>query len=504
MSCKVLAVCAVIGITGAGVAGFAASASASGGPVVTSVAPASVQPGEVVTVDGSGFFGGCTTGVPTVLLGANTAAALSTSTDTVVRFQVPVMQGFVDVQVEDCSGAVSPPVTADELTITLPPRAKITAVAPKTGTVGTLLTVTGTNLRQFCTDGRLPAITFDDLNVLDDAVTLTDGDPLIVSWSSTKVIVHAPVHKAGVVDITVRDCAGRSSIPSSADEVTYLAPKIASVAPTSGTFGTRVTVKGTGFFNGCSGTAGPTLEIGGVQLPFGSPDVQSMTATQIVVTAPAHTAGVVPTEVVDCVGDVSAVVSASKFTYVAPKLGKLAPITGTIGTVVTITGTGFTNGCVGGASPAVQFGATQLAAGDPAVVSTSATSIKVVAPAAQAGVAVVRVFDCLGDETALVTSDKFTYIAPKVTAVTPTSGLAGTVVTVKGSGFLIGCSGGALPSVFVGDTTIPGTDPSAGGITATTFTVTVPAHAAGPVDMRVIDCAGDETAVTTADKFKYL
>jgi hypothetical protein len=485
--------------------GFSTAAGASTGPVVTSIAPTSAEPGEVVTVNGSGFLGGCTTGTPTVFVGVVSTTALTGATDTVLKIQVPVLQaGLYDVQVLDCDGNASPPVAADELSVTLPPRAKVTSVAPKTGTVGTLFTVTGTNLRVLCTDGRLPTLTFDDMNVLGAEVTLTDGDPLIVSWTSTKIVVHGPAMQAGVIDILPRDCVGRSASPSTADEVTYLAPKVTSVAPTTGTVGTLVTVKGSGFFNGCSAGSGPAMEFGGMQLPFGSPSVQSASATQIVAHAPAHTAGVTQVQVIDCVGDVSAAVSTSKFTYNAPKFGKLAPATGTIGTVVTISGTGFTNGCSGTATPAVLFGATMLASGDPAILSTLATTIKVVAPTAHAGVAVVRVFDCVGDETALVTSDKFTYTAPKVTGVAPTSGSAGTAVTVKGTGFLIGCSGGVLPSVVVGSTTIPGTDPSVSGVTATTLTVDVPAHAAGTVDVRIVDCAGDETAISTTDKFKYV
>ena len=47
-----------------------------------------------------------------------------------VRFQVPVIQaGFYDVQVVDCTGTASPPVTADELTVTLHP--EDTIVVPK-------------------------------------------------------------------------------------------------------------------------------------------------------------------------------------------------------------------------------------------------------------------------------------------------------------------------------------------------------------------------------------
>ncbi|MDT4937610.1 MAG: mucin9, partial [Pseudonocardiales bacterium] len=319
----------------------AAQPAFASGPAVTAISPTSGLPGVVVGVTGTGFLGGCTSSSPTVFIGITQVNVLAGASDTLVHFQVPVMRdGFYDVQVQDCAGAVSPPVAADLFTLVLPARPKVTSVAPKTGTIGTTLTVTGTSFRLYCTDGRIPSVTFDDPNVFGDEVVVQDGGPEIVSWTDTKIVVHAPAHPASLLDILPRDCVGRQSIPSAADQFTYLAPKITSVAPTSGTAGTLVTVKGTGFRNGCT-TGGPTLIIGGTGMPAGSAGVQSMTAVQIVVHVPPHLAGAVPVQVRDCAGDVSAVVTASKFTYLAPKVSSLAPTTGTIGTTVTVTGTGF-------------------------------------------------------------------------------------------------------------------------------------------------------------------
>jgi hypothetical protein len=208
---------------------------------------------------------------------------------------------------------------------------------------------------------------------------------------------------------------------------------------------------------------------------------------------------------IDCTGRAAMPSSADVFTYLAPKIASVAPTSGTIGTVVSIKGTNLTNGCTGGASaPLVQFGATTIAPGDSRYVSATATLVRVVAPSAPAGKVELRVRDCLGETTAPVTADKFTYVPPKVTAMAPTSGHAGTVVTVKGTGFLTGCTGGALPAVAFGTTVVAGTDASVSSVSATAIKLAAPAHAAGTVDVRVVDCVGDVTAVTYVDRFRYL
>lgn len=384
-------------------------AAADAGPTVTALSVSSAMPGTVVGVEGSGFLGGCIDVLPQVEIGASVVTALSGATDSLVHFQVPVVRdGLYDVQVIDCAGAASPPVAADQLTITLPPRPAVKTVSPKTGTVGTTITLTGTNLRLYCTDGRIPSVVVQDPNVLGDKTVIRDGDPGIVSWSDTKLVMHMPVHVAAVVDILPMDCVGRSPIPSTTDEFTYLPPKITSMLPANGTVGTLVVINGSGFLNGCAGSL-----------------------------------------------------------------------------------------------PSLRFGAVTIAPGDPALVSATATAVKVHAPPQLAGKVDVRVIDCVGDTSAVVTADKFTYTAPKVTGLSPTSGHPGTLVTVKGSGFLIECSAGALPSVLFGSTAVPGNDPSVSSVTTTAIKLTAPTHATGVVDVRVQDCAGDVTAIGSVDKFTY-
>ena len=81
---------------------------------------------------------------------------------------------------------------------------------------------------------------------------------------------------------------------------------------------------------------------------------------------------------------------------------------------------------------------------------------------------------------------------PTVTAVSPTSGPAGTTVTITGTGFT------HVRSVTFGSAAATVAD----GGTATSLTVTAPAHAAGLVNVHVITDYGS-SGKSTADEFTY-
>jgi hypothetical protein len=101
------------------------------------------------------------------------------------------------------------------------------------------------------------------------------------------------------------------------------------------------------------------------------------------------------------------------------------------GTVVTITGQ-FLNGAT-----AVVFGETEASA----ILSDSGGTIKVIAPP---GVGTVDVFvQTAAGESKAVSRDRFTYGAPTITGVAPSSGptAGGTEVTITGTGFEPGTSG---------------------------------------------------------------
>ena len=116
-----------------------------------------------------------------------------------------------------------------------------------------------------------------------------------------------------------------------------------------------------------------------------------------------------------------AISSADTFVYPAPVVSSVSPGSGTIGTRVTITGSGFNYGCTGGQSGQVYFGGTLAA--DATVSDGAATAV---APTHPAGAVDVVVEDCLGDLSGISSADTFVYPAPVVSSVSPGSGTIGT------------------------------------------------------------------------------
>ena len=158
-------------------------------------------------------------------------------------------------------------------------------------------------------------------------------------------------------------------------------------------------------------------------------DVTVVNDTTITADSPAGT-GTVDVTVTTPAGT-SATSPADQFSYVAaaaPTVTGLSPASGPLvgGTLVTITGTGFTG------ATAVDFGTT--AATNVNVVSD--TTITAISPAGT-GVSDVTVITPAGTSP-VSPADQFTYVAaPTVSGLSPTSGPAagGTLVTITGTGF---------------------------------------------------------------------
>jgi PKD repeat protein len=172
--------------------------------------------------------------------------------------------------------------------------------------------------------------------------------------------------------------------------------------------------------------------------------------------------------------------------FVRPTVISILPARGPTsgGTLVNITGTGFTG------ATAVKFGTT------PGTSKTvvSSTKITVRSPAHTAGTVDIRV-TTPGGTSAIVAEDKFTYGAPpKVTKILPTSGshVGNTLVNITGTGFT------RATAVKFGTTF--GTSKTV--VSSTKITVRSPAHAVGIVDVRVTTPYGT-SAIVTGDKFTY-
>jgi hypothetical protein len=428
-------------------------------PAIAGLSPAEgpTTGGTVVTITGTGF-----TGATAVSFGGTPATSFVVDSATQITATSPAgVAGIVDVSVVTIGGT-SANTAADDFTYVAAPA--IAGLSPAEGpeTGGTVVTITGTNLlgATAVSFGATPATSF----TVD---------------SATQITATSPAGVAGTVDVSLVTVGGTSANTGN-DDFTYVAaPAIVGLSPTEGPAagGTVVTITGTDL-------------LGATAVSFGGTPATSFvvdSATQITATSPAGGAGTVNVSVVT-VGGASANTANDDFTYVAaPAIAGLSPAEGpeTGGTVVTVTGTGFTG------ATAVSFGAT------PAAIFTvdSATQITATSPAGVAGTVDVSVVT-IGGTSANTANDDFTYVAaPAIAGLSPAEGpeTGGTVVTVTGTGFTgaTAVSFGATPAaIFTVDS-------------ATQITATSPAGTAGTVDVSVVTVGGT-SANTAADDFAYI
>ena len=344
-------------------------------PTVTGILPinGSTSGGQVVTIAGTGFVLG--TGNTTVTFGgvASTSVAVASTTQ-LTALAPPHAAGAVDIRVTT-AGGTSPNGVADNFTYAsaIP---VITALSPAAGTPagGTVVTITGSGFTG-ATGASFGGVTATGF--------IVDTD--------TQIRVASPVHVAGIVDVVVNGPGG-ASVTDTATKYTYTnaaIPVVTAVNPVSSpiTGGTVVSITGTGFTGATSVTFGGTAAT--------TPSVLS--DTSILATAPAHAAGIVDVIVTTPAG-VSVAASGSKFTYGSlPVVTTISPTTGGTGTVVTITGTGFTG------ATAVMFGTISATP-----TSVSDTQIVVTAPTGASGAVDVTVVTPAGT-SAVVTLGKFTF-----------------------------------------------------------------------------------------------
>lgn len=146
-----------------------------------------------------------------------------------------------------------------------------------------------------------------------------------------------------------------------------------------------------------------------------------------------------------------------------PSISGLSPSSGPVGTVVTITGTNF--GPSQGLTSSVTFGGIVAAGRGRPAQSWTATTIKVAVPG---GATTSNVVVTVGGQP----SNGVTFtVIPVIQSLSPTSGLAGTVVNVSGTGFGNTPAQGPSTVAFNGLAATPSTWSS------TSFTVPVPSGA---------------------------
>jgi len=272
------------------------------------------------------------------------------------------------------------------------------------------------------------------------------------------------------VTLKVTDASGNTDTTS---RTLAFLPTVTGVTPDKGptTGNTPVTITGTLL------TKATDVRFGGIS----AAGFIVNSDNKITAISPAQAAGTVDITVTTCSGSdavTTATSSSDRFTYVPPPaVTGISPSNGPTsgGTTVIVSGTGFT-------------GATEVYFGTTAVTSSgftvnSDTTITVPSPAGSGTVDITVTTP--GGTSAPSAADQFTYYpAPAITTVLPASGTqsGGTLVTITGTNLA-----GATQVTF------GGTAAAITGNTATTITVTTPAHAAGYVTVVVTTPGGTAT-----------
>jgi hypothetical protein len=426
-------------------------------PTITSVTPAAgpTTGGTAITITGSNFVA-----ASTVAIGGTPPTDVVVVDSTSITATTPAHAGGV-VGVTVTNPDAQSGTLAGGFTYLLPVPS-ITAITPASGTTigGTPVTITGANFAAGAT------VTIGGASA---------GNVVVVD--SASITATAPAHAAGAVNVTVTNPDAQSATLIGAFTYVSTAPTIASVTPASGTTlgGTAITIGGTNFMTGASVT------IGGAT----AANVVVVSSTSLTATTPAHAAGVVNVSVRNPDAQTGTLTNGFAYISTAPTVASVTPASGSTlgGTAVTIAGTNFAAGAT------VSFGGTAAAN----VVVVDNTSITATTPAHAAGAVAVTVTNL--DTQSGTRANGFTYVstAPTIAALSPTSGLTtgGTAVTITGTNFVAGATvtfgGTAGANVVV--------------VSATSITVTTPAHAAGAVAVTVTN--PDSQSATLANGFVY-
>jgi hypothetical protein len=317
--------------------------------------------------------------------------------------------------------------------------------SPKSGPIGTPITFTGDNL---------PSYYSSNYTVSFGSVSKTVG------YYYSQVIVPANV-TTNNFQISVTENGKTFALPGS---FSVTAPTITSLSPGSGLAGSTVTVSGTNFptsYGNISATLGGVNVSANVysnnQFSFTVPTNLSAGSYSFILTAGPNN-----------------VTAPQKFTVTAPSISSFSPATGPVNSLVTINGT-----FVSGQYYTVNFGSYSTSA-----YASSSNSLTVYVPQGISGS--VKISVVIGGQT-VTAPGTFTVTVPTITSFSPTTGVAGTVVTITGTGF---------NSAYGAGVNFGSINASVLSVTSTTIKAIVPSNT-GNGAMKITVTTGGQTVVST-------
>lgn len=339
----------------------------------------------------------------------------------------------------------------------------ISSVSPATGTTagGTVVTINGTGFR--------PGATVRFGANLGTAITINP--------TGTSITVTAPSASLNVpVDVIVTNPDAQQATRVDGFRYLFPGPTVSAVSPSSGpsSGGTSITITGTNF------VAGPSVLVGGNP----ATGVVRVSATQISAVVPAGTPGLADVLVSNSDGQSATLVGS--FTYIAPpSVTGVVPARGSAigGTAITVSGADFRPGLVLRIGGAPVF----------AVSVVNATTATGISPAGAPGLVNVEAINSDGQRGVL--NGGYTFDgAPALSSLNPSVGstAGGTVVTLRGAGFVTGAVV-RFGSELATNVTV---------VSATELTATAPAAPMSVVSVTVTNPDGQATTLMSA--FRYV
>jgi large repetitive protein len=388
-------------------------ADAGAPPSISGFNPGSGSVGTGVTITGANFLG-------TTKVKFNSTLAVGFIVDvsgTQITTTVPSGASTGPITVRTSQGTA---VSAASFVLTGGPT--ISGFSPSSGPVGTSVSINGTNLN------GATSVTFDGTNAAGFSV----------NGSGTQINATVP-GGATTGKIKVTTPSGTATSATHFVVTSSAGPTITSFNPTFGPVGTSVTINGSHF------TGVTQVKFHGVVASFSFGSDTRVTAT----VPPGATTGKIT--LMTPAGSASSPTAFQVVTPTAPHITGFNPNSGSVGTSVRITGSGFLGTTV------VRFHGTAVSS---FVVVNDGKITTTVPSGATTGK--ISVTNPRGTDTS---GTSFHVSGPKITSFSPTTGTAGTVVTIFGSSFT-GVNGvkfngkSAASFSFVNDGTVTAVVPS--------------------------------------------
>ncbi|MDB5133746.1 MAG: hypothetical protein JWP37_349 [Mucilaginibacter sp.] len=418
-------------------------------PSASNVSPSSGRSGDQITINGQ-FYSVAANDVKVSFSGVQASVVSVSPTQIVVT--VPSGIGATD------NSQIPIQVSLAGQNLSLPYNFTIWAnykdYSPKSGPLGTAITFTGDNLS-------------NNSYYYNQSITVLFGttSEILNNYYYTPPTVPNNV-TTNNFQISVTENGKTFALPGTFN---VTAPTITSISPASGLPGSTVTVTGTNF---------PT-SYGSITATLGSESVAAnpYSSNQFSFTVPTDLSTGNYTFALQA--GPNSITAPTKFTVIAPSISSFSPSTGPIGSQITLTGNFLL-----GQYYTVNFGSFTTSA----YVSSSNTLVVSVPSGIPPGA--LKISIVIGGQT-ITAPGSFTVTTPTITSFSPTTGVAGSQVTITGTGF---------NSAYYGTSVSFGTI-NAGivSITTTSITVTVPSNTGNGAMKIIVNSAGQ--TVTSTNNF---